>query len=42
MSCPLSKDLYKKYLVRSMPVRKEDEVMLTRGIIINEAEDVNV
>jgi large subunit ribosomal protein L26e len=31
MSCPLSKDLKKKYSVRSMPVRKDDEVMLTRG-----------
>ena len=31
MSCPLSKDLKKKYSVRSMPVRKEDEVMVVRG-----------
>ena len=33
MSCPLSKDLRKKYNVRSMPVRKEDEVMVVRGLI---------
>ena len=31
MSCQLSKDLKKKYMVRSMPVRKEDEVMVVRG-----------
>ena len=33
MSCPLSKDLKKKYNVRSMPIRKEDEVMVVRGPI---------
>ena len=31
MSCTLSKDLRKKYKVRAMPVRKEDEVMVVRG-----------
>lgn len=28
MSAPLSKELRKKYNVRSMPVRKDDEVMV--------------
>jgi large subunit ribosomal protein L26e len=31
MSAPLSKELRQKYDVRSMPVRKDDEVMVTRG-----------
>ena len=31
MSSPLSKDLRAKYNVRSMPVRKDDEVIVTRG-----------
>merc|ERR1711915_810450 len=31
MSAPLSKDLKTKYNVRSMPVRKDDEVIVTRG-----------
>ena len=31
MSAPLSKDLRTKYSVRSMPVRKDDEVIVTRG-----------
>ncbi|CAD5122558.1 DgyrCDS10972 [Dimorphilus gyrociliatus] len=31
MSAPLSKDLRTKYGVRSMPVRKEDEVQVVRG-----------
>jgi len=31
MSAPLSKDLRKKYSVRSMPVRKEDEVIILAG-----------
>jgi len=31
MSAPLSKELRKKYGVRSIPVRKDDEVMVTRG-----------
>ena len=31
MSAPLSKELRKKYNVRSIPVRKDDEVMVTRG-----------
>merc|ERR1712121_144244 len=31
MSAPLSKDLRAKYSVRSMPVRKDDEVIVTRG-----------
>lgn len=31
MSSPLSKDLRAKYNVRSMPVRKDDEVVVTRG-----------
>merc|ERR1739838_625341 len=31
MSAPLSKDLRAKYSVRSMPVRKDDEGIVTRG-----------
>mmetsp|Transcript_35702 Transcript_35702/g.47097 ORF Transcript_35702/g.47097 Transcript_35702/m.47097 type:complete len:148 (-) Transcript_35702:89-532(-) len=31
MSAPLSKDLQGKYNVRSMPIRKDDEVMIVRG-----------
>lgn len=31
MSAPLSKELRQKYSVRSMPVRKDDEVIVTRG-----------
>ncbi|CEM05456.1 unnamed protein product [Vitrella brassicaformis CCMP3155] len=31
MSAPLSKDLRTKYNVRSLPIRKDDEVMIVRG-----------
>eukprot|EP01097_Dermamoeba_algensis_P001182 TRINITY_DN143_c0_g2_i4.p1 TRINITY_DN143_c0_g2~~TRINITY_DN143_c0_g2_i4.p1 ORF type:complete len:131 (-),score=40.51 TRINITY_DN143_c0_g2_i4:127-519(-) len=31
MSAPLSKELRKKYNVRAVPVRKDDEVQVTRG-----------
>ncbi|CAK8672003.1 large ribosomal subunit protein uL24-like isoform X2 [Clavelina lepadiformis] len=31
MSAPLSKDLKQKYGVRSMPIRKDDEVQIVRG-----------
>ncbi|TDH65919.1 hypothetical protein CCR75_007947 [Bremia lactucae] len=31
MSAPLSKDLQTKYNVRSLPIRKEDEVLIVRG-----------
>merc|ERR1739838_1081970 len=31
MSPPLSKELRQKYSVRSVPVRKDDEVLVTRG-----------
>ena len=31
MSAPLSKDLRQKYSVRSMPIRKDDEVVVLRG-----------
>eukprot|EP00927_Polykrikos_kofoidii_P016745 TRINITY_DN1758_c0_g2_i1.p1 TRINITY_DN1758_c0_g2~~TRINITY_DN1758_c0_g2_i1.p1 ORF type:complete len:138 (+),score=23.02 TRINITY_DN1758_c0_g2_i1:72-485(+) len=31
MSAPLSKDLRTKYAVRSVPIRREDEVMIVRG-----------
>eukprot|EP00919_Chromeraceae_sp_WS-2016_P020435 GHVR01048598.1.p1 GENE.GHVR01048598.1~~GHVR01048598.1.p1 ORF type:complete len:112 (-),score=7.45 GHVR01048598.1:184-519(-) len=31
MSAPLSKELREKYNVRSLPVRKDDEVMIVRG-----------
>ncbi|PAA56077.1 hypothetical protein BOX15_Mlig024992g2, partial [Macrostomum lignano] len=31
MSAPLSKELRSKYNVRSMPIRKDDEVQLVRG-----------
>merc|ERR1712219_50884 len=31
MSAPLSKDLRQKYGVRSMPIRKDDEVQVVRG-----------
>lgn len=31
MSAPLSKELREKYNVRSLPIRREDEVMIVRG-----------
>eukprot|EP00382_Lankesteria_abbotti_P004804 CAMPEP_0113847272 /NCGR_PEP_ID=MMETSP0372-20130328/1777_1 /TAXON_ID=340204 /ORGANISM="Lankesteria abbotti" /LENGTH=116 /DNA_ID=CAMNT_0000816521 /DNA_START=141 /DNA_END=491 /DNA_ORIENTATION=+ /assembly_acc=CAM_ASM_000359 len=31
MSAPLSKELRKKYNVRSMPIHRDDEVMVVRG-----------
>merc|ERR1712185_664027 len=31
MSAPLSKDLRTKYAVRSLPIRRDDEVMICRG-----------
>ncbi|KAJ5692281.1 60S ribosomal protein L26 [Penicillium macrosclerotiorum] len=31
MSAPLSKELQQKYNVRSIPIRKEDEVLVVRG-----------
>eukprot|EP00418_Pyrodinium_bahamense_P077960 CAMPEP_0179050358 /NCGR_PEP_ID=MMETSP0796-20121207/20684_1 /TAXON_ID=73915 /ORGANISM="Pyrodinium bahamense, Strain pbaha01" /LENGTH=87 /DNA_ID=CAMNT_0020746857 /DNA_START=112 /DNA_END=372 /DNA_ORIENTATION=- len=31
MSAPLSKDLRTKYSVRSLPIRRDDEVMIMRG-----------
>merc|ERR1711918_124694 len=31
MSAPLSKDLRTKYNVRSVPIRRDDEVMISRG-----------
>lgn len=31
MSTSLSKELRKKYAVKAMPIRKEDEVLITRG-----------
>lgn len=31
MSSPLCKDLRQKYNVRSLPIRKDDEVQVTRG-----------
>merc|ERR1719235_1863631 len=31
MSAPLSKDLRTKYNVRSLPIRRDDEVMVVRG-----------
>jgi len=31
MSAPLSKELREKYNVRSMPIRKDDEVQVVRG-----------
>ncbi|OWK09158.1 hypothetical protein Celaphus_00015216, partial [Cervus elaphus hippelaphus] len=31
MSSPLSKELRQKYNVRSMPIRKDDEVQVVRG-----------
>merc|ERR1711959_469906 len=31
MSAPLSKELRGKYNVRSLPIRKDDEVMIVRG-----------
>ncbi|KAJ1462155.1 translation protein SH3-like domain-containing protein [Pelagophyceae sp. CCMP2097] len=35
MSAPLSKELQAKYNVRSLPVRKDDEVTVVRGIYKN-------
>ncbi|VDP57923.1 unnamed protein product [Schistosoma mattheei] len=37
MSAPLSKELRSKYKVRSMPIRKGDEVQIVRG----ERKDLN-
>lgn len=34
MSATLSKDLRKKYGVRSMPIRKDDEVTVLKGIFL--------
>ncbi|KAF2761916.1 ribosomal protein L24 [Pseudovirgaria hyperparasitica] len=31
MSAPLSKELREKYNVRSIPIRKDDEIVITRG-----------
>jgi len=31
MSAPLSKELKEKYSVNALPIRKDDEVMITRG-----------
>ena len=31
MSAPLSKELRQKHNVRSLPIRKDDEVVVTRG-----------
>ena len=31
MSAPLSKELRQKHNVRSMPIRRDDEVIVTRG-----------
>jgi len=31
MSAPLSKDLRSKYSVRSLPIRRDDEVMIVKG-----------
>ena len=31
MSAPLSKELFQKYNVRSLPLRQDDEVLVTRG-----------
>ncbi|KAF3915640.1 hypothetical protein ABW21_db0209091 [Orbilia brochopaga] len=31
MSAPLSKELKEKYNVNALPIRKDDEVMITRG-----------
>ena len=33
MSAPLSKDLRRKHNVRSMPVRKDDEVSVIKGTL---------
>eukprot|EP00697_Spironema_sp_BW2_P008815 gnl/Spiro4/23537_TR11629_c0_g1_i1.p1 gnl/Spiro4/23537_TR11629_c0_g1~~gnl/Spiro4/23537_TR11629_c0_g1_i1.p1 ORF type:complete len:169 (-),score=68.77 gnl/Spiro4/23537_TR11629_c0_g1_i1:98-544(-) len=35
MSAPLSKELRKKYNVRSLPIRKDDEVQVVRGTYKN-------
>ncbi|KAJ0400679.1 hypothetical protein P43SY_005452 [Pythium insidiosum] len=35
MSAPLSKELQKKYNVRSLPIRKDDEVTIVRGSFKN-------
>jgi len=35
MSAPLSNDLQKKYNVRSVPIRKDDEVVVVRGTYKN-------
>lgn len=32
MSAPLSKELQDKYKVRSVPIRKDDEVTIARGV----------
>ncbi|CAM9494565.1 unnamed protein product, partial [Phaeothamnion confervicola] len=35
MSAPLAKELQKKHNVRAVPVRKDDEVMIMRGMYKN-------
>jgi len=35
MSAPLSEELQKKYNVRSLPIRKDDEVQVVRGTFKN-------
>merc|ERR1711948_155855 len=41
MSAPLSKDLRQKYGVRSMPIRKDDEVQVVRGHYKGQREKAN-
>ena len=38
MSAPLSRELREKYNVRSMPIRKDDEVMVVRGFAFKNQE----
>jgi large subunit ribosomal protein L26e len=42
MSAPLSKELRRKYNVRSMPIRKDDEVSIVRGIMKKDGKVTNV
>lgn len=40
MSSPLSKELRQKYNVRSMPIRKDDEVQVLLQFVLEDVVDV--
>ena len=42
MSAPLSKDLRTKYGVRSLPVRRDDEVMIVRATVVQVNKQITI